>query len=58
MAELVKALNSPEVSTKLTGMGVEIDPSTPEEFGAFISAEIAKWARVIRESNIKVEMER
>ncbi len=57
-AELVKALNSPEVSTKLTGMGVEIDPSTPEEFGAFISAEIAKWARVIRESNIKVEMER
>jgi tripartite-type tricarboxylate transporter receptor subunit TctC len=57
-AEVVKALTLPDVVTKLTGMGVDIDTSTPEEFGAFIDAEIRKWARVIKEGNIKVEMER
>jgi tripartite-type tricarboxylate transporter receptor subunit TctC len=54
--EVVKALKSPEVVTKLTGMGVDIETSTPEEFTAFINAEIAKWAKVIKEGNIKVEM--
>lgn len=57
-AEVVKALSSPEVVTKLAGMGVDIDTSTPEEFGVFIDAEIRKWARVIKEGNIKVEMGR
>ncbi len=57
-AEVVKALTLPDVVTKLTGMGVDIDTSTPEEFAAFIDAEIRKWARVIKEGNIKVEMER
>ncbi len=56
--EIVKALNTPEIRTKLVSMGVEIEPSTPEEFAAFIEAEIKKWARVIKESGIKVEMER
>ena len=56
--EIVKALNAPEIKTKLVSMGVEIESSTPEEFGAFIEAEIRKWARVIKESGIKVEMER
>ena len=57
-AEVVKALKAPEVVTKLTGMGVDVESSTPEEFGAFIDAEIKKWAKVIKEGNIKVEMER
>ena len=56
--EVVKALKVPEVVTKLTAMGVDIESSTPEEFGAFIDAEMKKWARVIKEGNIKVEMER
>lgn len=57
-SEIAKALNAPEIRTKLVSMGVEIETSTPEEFGAFIEAEIRKWARVIKESGIKVEMER
>ena len=39
-------------------MGVGIEASTPEEFGAFIDVEMKKWARDIKEGNIKVEMER
>lgn len=57
-AEVVKALTSSDVVAKLTSMGVDIDTSTPEEFAAFIDTEIKKWARVIKEGNIKVEMER
>ncbi len=29
--------------------------STPAEFGAFLRADMEKWARVIREANIRVE---
>jgi hypothetical protein len=29
--------------------------SPPDEFVAFLRAEIAKWARVVREANIKIE---
>jgi hypothetical protein len=29
--------------------------SPPDEFIAFVRAEIAKWARVVRETNIEVE---
>ncbi len=33
----------------------EIGGEGPEEFGAFVRAEIIKWGRVIKESNIKLE---
>lgn len=56
--EIIKALNAPEVRAKFASMGVEMETSTSEEFGAFIEAEIKKWARVIKDLDIKVEMER
>ncbi|MBI4192874.1 MAG: tripartite tricarboxylate transporter substrate binding protein [Betaproteobacteria bacterium] len=56
--EIAKALNTPEVRTKLVGMGVDIETSTPGEFGVFVEAEIRKWARVIKDSGMKVELER
>jgi acyl-CoA synthetase (AMP-forming)/AMP-acid ligase II len=58
LVEIIKVLGTPEVKTKLASMGVDIDTSTPEEFGAFIETEMKKWARVIKEGNIRVEMER
>jgi len=30
-------------------------PSTPEEFGAFLKSEIAKWGKVIKEAGIKAQ---
>ncbi len=57
-SEIIKVLGTPEVKAKLASMGVDIDTSTPEEFGAFIETEMKKWARVIKEGNIRVEMER
>jgi tripartite-type tricarboxylate transporter receptor subunit TctC len=53
--EAVQALQAPEVSEKLSGLGADPVGSAPEQFAAFMQAETKKWARVIREANIKAE---
>src|SRR5438477_1741901 len=54
-AEVVKALRDPEVSAKLTGLGLEIIGDTPEQFGAFLQNEGKKWLPLIRSLNIKLD---
>jgi tripartite-type tricarboxylate transporter receptor subunit TctC len=53
-AETVKALADPDVKKKFADLGVVAVSSTPEEFGRFIKAEVDKYARLIKEANIKV----
>lgn len=48
-----KALSSSDLREKLAQQGVETEPSTPEKFGAIISADISKWRKIIRDANIK-----
>jgi len=45
----------PETVQRLAGIGFEAKTSTPEEFGAFIRDEIAKWARMARAAGIEPE---
>lgn len=40
---------------QLRPQGTELTPSTPEEFGSFIRAEIAKWAKVVQDTGIRIE---
>ncbi len=54
-AETVKVLNSPVVKTDALERGSEIGGERPEEYAAFIRAEIAKWSKVIKESNIRMQ---
>jgi len=54
-ADVAKALPQKEVGEKFTEMGADPVGSTPEEFGAFMKAESAKWARLIKEANIRAE---
>ena len=54
-AEAKKALADPEVRGKLVGQGFDVVGSGPEEFLAFARAESDKWAKVIRDYNIRVE---
>jgi tripartite-type tricarboxylate transporter receptor subunit TctC len=54
-AELVKALQSPDVREKLTGLGAEPVGNTPEQYTAFMRGEIAKWGKVIKAAGIKGE---
>jgi len=52
---IVRALQTREVSTLLMAQGAEPVIRTPEEFGSYISTEVEKWARVIRSAGIKSE---
>ncbi len=54
-AEATKALADPEVRGKLDAQGFDVVGSTPGEFLAFARAESEKWAKVIRDYNIRVE---
>jgi tripartite-type tricarboxylate transporter receptor subunit TctC len=51
--ELRGILAEPEVRAQLARHGTEPAPTTPEEFGARIHADIARWARVVREAGIR-----
>lgn len=54
-AEAGRAFGDAEVKARLAQNGTEALTGTPEEFTAFLRGEIAKWTRVIREANIRVE---
>jgi len=51
----VKALQDPAVVKSLTDLGVEIAPSTPDEFAKYITAEIPKWAAVVKASGATLD---
>jgi len=54
-AEIVRAVRDPEVSAKLTGLGLEIIADRPEQFAAFLQNEGKKWLPLIRSLNIKLD---
>ena len=54
-AEVGKVLRLPEVREHLAALGAEPVGSTPQEFGAFVRAENARWGRIIREKGIRSE---
>jgi tripartite-type tricarboxylate transporter receptor subunit TctC len=54
-ASMGKALASNDLRQRLTGLGFEPFASTPEEFSAFLAAEVRRYAQVIREAGIKVD---
>lgn len=52
---LNKALAQPEVRERFAAQGLSPTPSTPEQFGAHIRAEIEKWGKVAKTANIRVD---
>jgi tripartite-type tricarboxylate transporter receptor subunit TctC len=54
-AEIVKILGVVETRDRLLAQGFEPVGGTPAEFGTYIKAEIAKWAKVIKAAGIKPE---
>ena len=53
--EIVKAMAIPELREKLIAQGTDPVNSNPQSFGVFMKSESAKWARVIKEANIKAD---
>ena len=54
-AEVVRALRIPEVRDQLTSQGADIVGNSPDQFAAWIRAEVKKWAEVVRLSGAKVD---
>ena len=53
--DMAAALAEEDVRTKLAGLGLEPDGSTPEAFAAKIQREAQKWGDIVRKAGIKVE---
>jgi tripartite-type tricarboxylate transporter receptor subunit TctC len=53
--EINAVLLDPELKAKLAQQAIEIEGSTPQALAAFVDGEIAKWATVIKASNIQRE---
>jgi len=54
-AEFSAALQDESIRANMRAQGVEPVPGTPEAFGAYIASETAKWAKVIKTANIKLD---
>ena len=54
-AEIVRIIAQPEVSARFVTLGSELASSTPDDFGAYIKSETAKWGKVIRDSGAKAD---
>jgi len=53
--EMVKILNSPEISKRLQEMEFEVVAGSPQQFSEWIRTEIARWGKVIKETGAKAE---
>jgi tripartite-type tricarboxylate transporter receptor subunit TctC len=54
-AEVLRTMQSPQIQARLPAEGARFIPTTPEQFGAFVKAEIAKWAPIVKASGARVE---
>jgi tripartite-type tricarboxylate transporter receptor subunit TctC len=54
-AAVVKALSQGPVRERFAGIGVEAVGSTPEQFASYIREDFARWTKVVKDANIKVE---
>ena len=53
--EVMRIMQSPDIQARLPNEGARFSPNTPEQFGAFVKSEIAKWAPVVKASGARVD---
>ena len=54
-AEAARAIAAPELRKRMSAEGAEFVGDTPEQFTAFVKAEIAKWGKAVKASGAKVD---
>jgi tripartite-type tricarboxylate transporter receptor subunit TctC len=53
--DIIKVLANPELRARIAGMSAAVVGNTPEQFGATMAADSAKWAKVIKETGMKAD---
>lgn len=54
-AEIAKVVAMPDVRERLAGQGAILEASTPEQLSAIIKSDLAKWAKVVKDSGVRVD---
>ena len=54
--EIAKALQSPEIKVVWDGQGAALGGMPPAEFAALVKQEIARWGKVVKDANIKIDL--
>ncbi len=54
-SEIVAVLALPEIRERLTGQGVDVRTTTPEEFARLLVSDLAPWAKVVERAGVKAE---
>ncbi len=52
-AEVAKILRDPAVRDRLTGLGMNIQASSPDELGRFVDGQMTRWAKVVKDFGIR-----
>lgn len=52
---IVRAMRAPDVSERFANEGAEVIANTPAQFGAQIKTELVRWAKVVRENQLKAD---
>jgi tripartite-type tricarboxylate transporter receptor subunit TctC len=51
---IVAAMQTPEFRDQLATLGAEPKPQTPDEFGRYINADVAKWSKLVKDNNVQL----
>jgi len=53
--EISLALQRPDMKERLSALGYEFKPNSPEEFSSFVAGEVQKWGKVVKASGAKAD---
>ena len=53
-AQVAKAIKAPDLVEHLTKQGAVLEGSTPEQLTAFMKKDLAKWTKVVKEANVRI----
>jgi len=54
-SEIARIVNLPDIRDRFLALGAEPVGSTPEQFSAFYRKEVAKWAKVVKDSGAQID---
>ena len=54
-AAIAKVLERPDMQERMAAQGADIIASTPQQFASYIKSDLAKWAKVVKDSGARVD---